>query len=169
MCSFLKNMSKSLLEKLLDYYQITYDDYLYITRDLKEDSFLENHRFDDIDKAVELVKGVINNHEKIMIYGDYDADGVMGTSILVKMFKYLNIEASYFIPTRYVDGYGIFYSVLGFKYKGYFKYSIPYRILFFMYRILLFLYHLLSIIIRNKLSLILIFILIISMLTNLFE
>ena len=66
----------------------------------------------------------------------------------------------------YVDGYGIFYSVLGFKYKGYFKYSIPYRILFFMYQILLFLYYLLSIIIRNKLSLILIIILIISMLIN---
>ena len=30
------------------------------------------------------------------------------------------------------DRYGIFYSVLGFKYKGYFKYSIPYRILFFI-------------------------------------
>lgn len=100
-------MGKSLLEKLLDYYKITYEEYRYITRDLKVDSFLENHKFDDIDKAVNLVKEVIANKGKIMIYGDYDADGVMGTSILVKMFQYLDVVVSYFIPTRYVDGYGI--------------------------------------------------------------
>ena len=100
-------MSKSLLEKLLDYYHITYDEYLYITRPLKADSFLENHKFDDIDKALEVVRSVLNEHGKILIFGDYDADGIMGTSILVKMFQYLNIEASYYIPTRYVDGYGI--------------------------------------------------------------
>ena len=100
-------MSKSLLDKLLDYYQISYEEYLYITRPLNIDSFLEGHSFDEVDKAVDLVKSVISHHGKIKIFGDYDADGIMGTSILVKMFQYLDIDVSYFIPTRYQDGYGL--------------------------------------------------------------
>lgn len=100
-------MSKSLLEKLLEYYQITYEEYLHITRPLKIDSFLEGHHFKDVDKAIKLVNDVINNHGKIKIFGDYDADGIMGTSILVKMFQYLDVDVSYFIPTRYQDGYGL--------------------------------------------------------------
>lgn len=100
-------MNKSLLEKLLDYYHISYEDYLHITREVNLSSFKEGHDFDDIDKAVDIVKEVIANNGKIIIYGDYDADGVMGTSILVKMFQYLDVVVSYYIPNRYKDGYGL--------------------------------------------------------------
>lgn len=100
-------MNKSLLEKLLDYYHISYDEYLHLTRKINAGSFLEGHAFDDIDKAVALVKQEIANQGKIVIYGDYDADGVMGTSILVKMFQYLDVVTSFYIPNRYKDGYGL--------------------------------------------------------------
>ena len=100
-------MNKSLLEKLLDFYQISYEDYVYMTRDVSLDTFRGNHQFNDIDNALKVVRDAINNHDKIMIYGDYDADGIMGTSILVKMFQYLDVVVSYYIPSRYLDGYGL--------------------------------------------------------------
>ena len=58
-------------------------------------------------KAVNLVKEVIAHKGKIVIYGDYDCDGVMGTSILVKMFEYLDVVVDYYLPNRYEDGYGL--------------------------------------------------------------
>ena len=100
-------MNETLLQKLLSYFHITYEDYLHITREVTPSTFLEGHSFDDMDKAVALVKEAIDNHEKIIIYGDYDCDGVMGTSILVKMFEYLDVVVSYYLPNRYKDGYGL--------------------------------------------------------------
>ena len=100
-------MNKSLLEKLLDFYHITYEEYLSLVRDVSLDTFAEGHQFDDIDKAVNLVKETMNNNGKIIIYGDYDADGIMGTSILIKMFSYLDYVADYYIPSRYLEGYGL--------------------------------------------------------------
>ena len=100
-------MNKSLLERLLDYYHIDYAEYLKLTAPTSLESFSSGHQFDDIDKAVGLVKDVIANHGKIIVYGDYDADGIMGTSILVKMFEYLGVVIDYYIPNRYLDGYGL--------------------------------------------------------------
>ena len=100
-------MNKSLLEKLLDYYHIDYDKYRDIIKDTSLASFRDGHEFDDIDKAVKFVKDVIKNKGRIIIYGDYDADGIMGTSILVKMFEYLDVVVDYYIPNRYKDGYGL--------------------------------------------------------------
>ena len=100
-------MNKSLLERLLDYYHISYDQYSSLVKDVSLSSFRNGHEFDDIDNAVNLVKGVISIKGKIIIYGDYDADGVMGTSILVKMFEYLGVVVDYYVPNRYIDGYGL--------------------------------------------------------------
>ncbi len=100
-------MNKSLLERLLDYYHIDYDAYLSLNKEVSLLSFRDGHEFDDIDKAVNLVKEVISQKGRIIIYGDYDCDGVMGTSILVKMFEYLDVFADYYLPNRYLDGYGL--------------------------------------------------------------
>ncbi|MCQ2802096.1 MAG: DHH family phosphoesterase [Bacilli bacterium] len=100
-------MNKSLLQRLLDFYHISYDDYLSLQKSYDLSSFYGEHKIDDIDKAVNLVKSSIANNEKIIVYGDYDADGIMGTSILVKMFSYLNYVVSYYLPNRSQDGYGI--------------------------------------------------------------
>ena len=54
-------MNKSLLQRLLDYYQISYEDYLKITANTSLNSFSDGHQFDDIDKAVNLVKSIIKN------------------------------------------------------------------------------------------------------------
>ena len=100
-------MSESLLNKLLDFYHISYDDYLSITKEVSLDNFDNGHKFDQMDDAVKLVREVIDHHGKITVYGDYDADGIMGTSIIVKSFQYLGINIDYYIPNRYQDGYGL--------------------------------------------------------------
>ena len=100
-------MNKSFLEKLLDYYSLSYEEYLSINKETTLEHFDDDHHFNDIVDATNLVKEVMKNNGSILIYGDYDADGIMGTSILVKMFHYLDYQVKYYIPCRYIDGYGI--------------------------------------------------------------
>ena len=98
---------EDLFKRLLDYYQITEDDYRFLTMDVTVDNFFLDHTFKDMDKVVEVVKTAVKENKKIFIYGDYDADGIMSVSILVKMFNYINYPVSYSIPNRYLDGYGL--------------------------------------------------------------
>ena len=100
-------MNKSLLESLLDYYGITYEEYLLLNKEVNLSNFRSGHEFDSINEATSLVNEVIAKKGKIIIYGDYDCDGIMGTSILVKMFEYLDVVSDYYIPSRYIDGYGL--------------------------------------------------------------
>lgn len=98
---------EALFKRLLDYYQITEEDYQTLTREVNEDNFYLNHAFKDMDQCVEIVKQAVAKNKKIFIYGDYDADGIMSVSILVKMFSYINYPVSYHVPNRYLDGYGL--------------------------------------------------------------
>ena len=98
---------KDLFHRLLDYYSITEEQFESLNKDVNPQSLINEYRFNNVKEAVELVKKAMENHKKIHIYGDYDADGIMGISILVKMFQYLSYEATYYVPNRYVDGYGL--------------------------------------------------------------
>ena len=100
-------MNKDLFQRLLDFYQINETKYQELTCPVSVDGFARGHQFDHIDQAISLVREVMSHKGKIFIYGDYDADGIMGTSILVKMFAYENYSVDYYIPTRYVEGYGL--------------------------------------------------------------
>ena len=60
-----------------------------------------------MDKAVNRISTAIANHEKIMVYGDYDVDG---TTSVALVFSYLTAyypDCIYYIPDRYEEGYGI--------------------------------------------------------------
>lgn len=61
----------------------------------------------DIQKAAERVLLARERGEKVLVYGDYDVDGVTGTAILVHTLKFLGIDASYYIPHRYGEGYSL--------------------------------------------------------------
>lgn len=83
----------------------------------KEDAkkFLEPTRQDfynpylmqDMEIAVERIIKAIKNQEKVIIYGDYDVDGITSTTVLKKFLKDLNLEVSYYIPNRLDEGYGL--------------------------------------------------------------
>lgn len=62
---------------------------------------------EDMEKAVNRLNKAMGAKEKIMVYGDYDVDGVTAVALVYKYLQnyYSNIE--YYIPTRYEEGYGI--------------------------------------------------------------
>jgi single-stranded-DNA-specific exonuclease len=57
--------------------------------------------------AKQRILNAIENKEKIMVCGDYDADGVCATSILVKTLRDLGSSVGYYIPHRFDEGYGL--------------------------------------------------------------
>lgn len=63
--------------------------------------------FEDMEKVVDRILNARNNCEKICIYGDYDADGTIGVSILLKFMRNYGFDVSYFIPNRLITGYGL--------------------------------------------------------------
>ncbi|WP_428909238.1 single-stranded-DNA-specific exonuclease RecJ [Niallia sp. Krafla_26] len=74
--------------------------------------FNENQEFhdpfllNDMDKAVQRVQEAIANGELILIFGDYDADGVTSTTIMMKTLQELGANVQFYIPNRFTEGYG---------------------------------------------------------------
>ncbi|SHN09518.1 single-stranded-DNA-specific exonuclease RecJ [Gracilibacillus kekensis] len=62
--------------------------------------------FSDIDKAVNRVKKAIDEGESILVYGDYDADGVTSTTVMVEALRESGAMCDYYIPNRFKEGYG---------------------------------------------------------------
>ena len=60
-----------------------------------------------VEKAVPLLKSAIEDKLPIVIYGDYDCDGMTGTAILVNGIRLLGGDVSYHVPNRLEDGYGL--------------------------------------------------------------
>jgi len=103
-----EQISKDVEEQLLYCYGID--------PDKKEDFFSPSYEeklrspFEilNMDKAAERILKAIKNNEKILLYGDYDADGICGTIVFHDFFKkieFSNFDA--YIPDRHKDGYGL--------------------------------------------------------------
>ncbi len=97
----------SLFQEILAARGLTGDhiaDFLSPNYDIRHDPFL----LPDMDKAVERLVIAREKQEKIMIYGDYDIDGLTATTVLIDAFSsfgFKHVEA--FIPNRFVEGYGL--------------------------------------------------------------
>lgn len=63
--------------------------------------------FPDLAVSLELLQNAIANREKIAICGDYDADGMTSTALLLRILRWLDAEVDYAIPSRMNEGYGI--------------------------------------------------------------
>lgn len=61
----------------------------------------------DMAKAIVRISQAIAQNEHITIYGDYDVDGVTGTSVLVSVLTKLGADVDYYIPNRAGEGYGL--------------------------------------------------------------
>ncbi len=57
--------------------------------------------------CVKRIKKAVDNHEKIVIYGDYDADGVTSTALMYLFLKEKGGNVNYHIPDRFTEGYGM--------------------------------------------------------------
>jgi len=65
------------------------------------------HLLPGVDEAVARIRKAIEDRERIVVYGDYDVDGVTATALLMRTLERLGAEASFFIPNRFSDGYGL--------------------------------------------------------------
>lgn len=68
----------------------------------------------DMDKAIERIEKAILQNEKILIYGDYDADGTTAVSLLYSYFRTFYPNMLTYIPDRYNEGYGISFQGIDF-------------------------------------------------------
>lgn len=76
--------------------------YFLFAKDIFHDPFL----LKGMDKAVERIKDAIKIREPILIYGDYDADGVSSTTVLMMTLRDLGANVDFYIPNRFREGYG---------------------------------------------------------------
>jgi len=68
----------------------------------------------DMDKAISRIEEAINNKEKILIYGDYDVDGTTAVALVYLFIKKIYKNVDFYIPDRYIEGYGISYKGIDF-------------------------------------------------------
>lgn len=76
--------------------------------DPKYDECIDAWVLPDMDKAVERVRQAVQNGEKVLIYGDYDADGVTASTALRDILVLAGVKAiEIMLPNRFLDGYGM--------------------------------------------------------------
>ncbi len=75
--------------------------------DKNSSSFYSAFLLRDMDKAVERINKAIENNEKVVVYGDYDVDGITSTALVVEFLRSCGVETDYYIPDRKDEGYGI--------------------------------------------------------------
>ena len=103
-----ESYDKTLIERLLEIRQIASDSEAFFEPTLQH-TWIDPFKIDGMDKAVKHIMKSMKNNEKIMIFGDYDVDGVTASYCLYKFFryflKYSNVSIMY--PDRQKDGYGL--------------------------------------------------------------
>ena len=63
----------------------------------------------DMDKAINRISHAIAHNEGILVYGDYDVDGTSAVALVYTFLKSIHENISFYIPDRYIEGYGISY------------------------------------------------------------
>lgn len=72
-----------------------------------EISFESPYNIIDMDRAVERIRMALDSNEKIVVYGDYDCDGVTSTATLYSYLSFVGANVSTYIPDRFNEGYGM--------------------------------------------------------------
>lgn len=73
---------------------------------ISEESFRDPNLMKGMAEAVDRIKAAVRNHERILVFGDYDADGVSSTAVMVTVLKEIGAFVDYYIPNRFTEGYG---------------------------------------------------------------
>jgi len=76
------------------------------TKELADEVKHDPFKFKDMQSAVTRIKDAIANCEKILVYGDYDADGTTAVAIVMRALRILGAKADFYIPNRFFEGYG---------------------------------------------------------------
>ena len=100
------NINK-LLAQILINKGITEEKEIEIFLNPKRNNFYDPFLMPDMEKAINRIIKAIQNKEKILIYGDYDVDGITSTTVLKKFLEQRGANPEYHIPNRLKDGYGL--------------------------------------------------------------
>ena len=87
---------KTFLDKLLEYYSLTKEDYFELSKEVTLGDVPEYTNFKNIDECANYLKKKAATNTKILIYGDYDCDGIMSTSIMVNTFSKLGYKVGFY-------------------------------------------------------------------------
>ena len=71
------------------------------------DDLLDPFTLKDMETAVALILETIETRKPIVVYGDYDVDGITATSLLYRFLVRMGADVSYYIPERQSEGYGL--------------------------------------------------------------
>mgnify|MGYP001205279286 FL=1 len=71
------------------------------------DDLPDPHALPDLTAAVSLIRDTIDAQRRIVVYGDYDADGLCGTALLTRTLRALDADVRTMVPNRLTDGYGL--------------------------------------------------------------
>ena len=70
-------------------------------------NFYDPFLLPDMEKAVERIIRAIEDKEEVLIYGDYDVDGITSTTVLMNFLEERGLKVKYYIPNRLKEGYGL--------------------------------------------------------------
>ena len=96
-----------LLARILVNREITEEQEIRIFLDPTRNDFYDPFLLPDMEKAVDRIVEAIKRNEKVMIYGDYDVDGITSVTVLKKFLKERGLETGVYIPNRLEEGYGL--------------------------------------------------------------
>ena len=100
------NVSK-LLATVLVNRGIVEDEQIDVFLNPTRDDFHDPYLMPDMKKAVDRIIKAIDTQEKVIIYGDYDVDGITSITVLKKFLKTCGLDVGYYIPNRLNEGYGL--------------------------------------------------------------
>ncbi len=101
------NSSKSIIDRLLEIRGIKTEEGKTEFLNPLSVTLMHPNAFIQMQKASDRICRAIDDKENILIYGDFDADGVTSVSVLMKTFSYLGANVDYYIPDRDTEGHGL--------------------------------------------------------------
>lgn len=99
------NVSNLVAQKLAEYN--LNDEEINVFLNPTRKNFHDPFLLPDMDKAIERILKAMQDEEKIVVYGDYDADGITSTTIIKRFMKDRGINVGTYIPNRLDEGYGL--------------------------------------------------------------
>ena len=92
---------------------------IFLKADLKD--LRDPYIFKDMERAVDRILKAINSDERILIYGDYDVDGISSIALLFFILKEFTLNLYYYIPNRFQEGYGLNEKAIDIAFENNFK------------------------------------------------
>ena len=79
----------------------------------------------DMSVAIDRIETAIKTNQKILVYGDYDVDGTTAVALVYTFLHKFYDQLDFYIPDRYIEGYGISFKAIDFAAENVFPSLLP--------------------------------------------